>query len=235
MSNPNSKPEQLIAKFLKDPIQYNLDENIKIIQRVIQPSVDFHKRDFIFNGKKELKGVCFFAEGLASEENIQRILKSLMLLYPQMDKTISGRHLAEKLKNNLMINGGVKLITTYQEGVDAILSGDTLLLVDLCNEGLVVSTKGWNTRSISPPETEAVIRGPRDGFTEDIRTNTAHVRRRIRDPLLRFDQMVVGTKTKTEINIAYIEGIVQDGLVDEVKKRLQRIKIDGILESEVGS
>lgn len=231
MSKPNSNPESSIENLLKDPIQYNLDENIKTIQKIIQPSVDFNKRDFIFHGEKELKGVCFFAEGLANETSIQQILKSLMLLSPQMHKTISGRHLAEKLKNNLMINGGVKLITTYQEGVDAILSGDTLLLIDLCNEGLVVSTKGWNTRSISPPETESVIRGPRDGFTEDIRTNTSHVRRRIRDPLLRFDQVVVGTKTKTDINIAYIEGTVQEGLVEEVKKRLQRIKIDGILES----
>lgn len=130
-----------------------------------------------------------------------------------------------------MVNSGVKEITTFQEGVDAVLSGDTLILIDFCNDGLVVATKGWEMRGISQPETEAVVRGPRDGFTETLRTNTAHVRRRIRDPLLRFDPMVIGTKTRTDINIAYIEGTVKENLVEEVKHRLQGIKIDGILES----
>lgn len=232
MADANSKSEQVeIENLLQEPFHFYLEENIKVIQKIIQPSVDFHKRNFVFHGEKEIQGVCFFTEGLVNETNIQRILKSLMVHSPQLDKTISGRNMIEKLMNNLMVNGGVKLISTFQEGVDAILSGDTLLLMDFTTEALVVSTKGWDTRGITPPETEAVVRGPRDGFTESIRTNTAHVRRRIRDPLFRIDSMVIGTKTKTDINIAYIEGTVQEGLAEEVKMRLQRIKIDGILES----
>lgn len=232
MPDPNSKPEENeLDELLKEKLHFFLEENVANIEKIIQPSIDFHKRDFIFQGEKEIKGVCFFTEGLVNEANIQKILKSLMVFGPYLEKNISGRHLAEKIKENLMINGGVSSISTYQEGVDAVLSGDTLLIVDYCNEALVVATKGWNARAISEPETELVVRGPRDGFTEDIRTNTAHVRRRIRDPLLRFDSMVIGTKTRTEINIGYILGTVRDEMVDEVKKRLQKIKIDSILES----
>jgi spore germination protein KA len=232
MSVPDSKPvQQEIDQLLQEHFHFHLNENVGIIQKIIQPSVDFHKRDFVFQGEKECQGACFYTEGLVNEINIQKILKSLVILSPQLEKAISGRHLTEKLKTHLMVNSGIKEISTFQEGVDAILSGDTLLLIDYCNEALVVSTKGWETRSISPPEAEAVVRGPRDGFTENIRTNTAHVRRRIRDPLLRFDPMVIGTKTRTDINIAYIEGTVKENLVNEVKNRLQSIKIDGILES----
>jgi spore germination protein KA len=232
MSVPDSKPEQpKIKQLLEEPFHFYLDKNVEIIKKIIQPSVDFHKRDFVFQGEKEYRGTCFYTEGLVNEANIQKILKSLIIFSPQLDKTLSCRHLTEKIKTNLMVNSVVKEITTFQEGVDAIFSGDTLLLIDYCTEALVVSPKGWETRSISPPETEAVVRGPRDGFTESIRTNTAHVRRRIRDPLLRFEPMVIGTSTRTDINIAYIKGIVKENLVEEVRERLQKIKIDGILES----
>jgi spore germination protein KA len=232
VSNPDSKPSRKeVEDLLQEKFHFYLEENVQTIEKIIQPSVDFHKRDFVVHGERKYKGACFYTEGLVNETNIQKILKALVIFSPQMDVAISGRHLMEKLKTNLMINSGIKEIKTFQDGVDAVLSGDTLIIIDYCNEALVVSTKGWEMRSINQPETEAVVRGPRDGFTETLRTNTAHVRRRLKDPLLQFDPMLIGTKTRTEINVAYIQDTVKEGLVDEVKQRLGKIKIDGILES----
>ncbi|MCU9612589.1 spore germination protein [Caldibacillus lycopersici] len=91
----------------------------------------------------------------------------------------------------------IKLITDSQEGIEAILSGDTLFLLDKFDKAIIVSSKGWEARSIAEPQTEQVVRGPRDGFTESFRTNTALVRRRIKDPLFVIEEMKIGTKSKT--------------------------------------
>jgi len=220
-----------LEELLQGEFHFRLEDNIQLIEKIIQPSADFQKRDFVFHEERNLKGVCFFTEGLVNSNQIEDVLKSLMIISPQLNENLLGPHMLEKLKDHLMITPGIKVIHKVQEGIDAILSGDTLLLMDRSNKALLISTKGWNDRSIGDPTSETIIRGPRDGFTENIRSNTAHVRRRIRDPLLRFDSMVIGTKTKTDVNIAYIQGTVKEGLVEEVKKRLESIEIDGVLES----
>lgn len=118
-----------------------------------------------------------------------------------------------------------------ENAIDAIVTGDSVFFIDGLDEAFILPSKNWEARSVDEPSTEQVVRGPRDGFTETIRVNTALVRRRIRSPLFRIEGMVVGTKTKTEINLAYLKGTVKEGLVEEIKKRLEKIKIDGILES----
>jgi spore germination protein KA len=103
--------------------------------------------------------------------------------------------------------------------------------VDGVAEVLVLSTVGWEKRAIEEPPSEVVVRGPREGFTETLRTNTALLRRKIRNPNLTFEIMNIGKQTKTEVCIVYIRGIAYDSLVAELKRRLQRIKTDSILES----
>ncbi|HJV46820.1 MAG TPA: spore germination protein [Bacillota bacterium] len=226
---------QNVDEMLKQPFDFSLEKNIEYIEQIIKSSVDFHNRRFVFHAARDIKGICFYIEGLVNGDHIERFLKTLMVTAVEIrefsDETLLGPQLLEKLKENLILNSGINIIDKFEDAVNAILSGDTIVFLERCQKALQISTKGWDARSVSEPETEVVIRGPRDGFTENIRTNTAHVRRRIRDPKLRFDPLVVGTRTKTDINIAYIEGIVKEELVEEVKSRIQKIKIDAILES----
>ena len=84
---------------------------------------------------------------------------------------------------------------------------------------------------MSAPETEAVVRGPRDGFVETIRFNTVLIRRRIRDTKLKVEMTTVGTRSRTDIAIMYMEDIVQESLVEEVRTRLKKYTIDGVFDS----
>ncbi|MDF2606130.1 MAG: spore germination protein, partial [Bacillales bacterium] len=118
-----------------------------------------------------------------------------------------------------------------QKGIDAILIGDALVIVDGLNEAIIIAARGYAMRAIAEPTNEQVVRGPRDGFVENLRTNTALLRRRVRDPLFRIDSVQIGKKTKTDVGIAYIKGLASDDLIEEVKARLDKIEIDGILES----
>jgi spore germination protein KA len=222
-------------KKLKDNLELSLEENIKTIKEILENSVDFAEREIVFHKQKKIKAVCFYTDGLANTGEVSTLIKSLLYkadqIHPELEAANNPSIFLEILKQTVMETASLKEVSKFSEGIDAILSGDTLLLIDQSEQAFVASTRGWDTRSVEEPHTEQVVRGPRDGFTESIRTNTALVRRRIRDPLFRIEGMKIGTKSKTDVNIAYLKGTVKEGLVDEVKSRLKSINIDAILES----
>jgi spore germination protein KA len=86
-------------------------------------------------------------------------------------------------------------------------------------------------RSVAEPDTESVIRGPREGFIENLRTNTSLLRRKIKNPNLVIEKLSLGKQTKTNISIAYVEGIVNQTVLKEVRRRLAKIDTDSILET----
>ncbi len=96
---------------------------------------------------------------------------------------------------------------------------------------MVANTQGWETRGVDEPETESVVRGPREGFSETLQSNTSLLRRRIKSSKLRFEHMVIGKQTKTSVCIGYIKGVAKDEIVLEVRRRLLQIDTDAILES----
>ncbi len=72
-------------------------------------------------------------------------------------------------------------------------------------------------RAIEEPQAEAVVRGPKEGFIEDISVNKVMLRRRIRNNDLVFEDHIIGKQTKTKISIAYIEGIVNEQVLEDLK------------------
>ena len=112
-----------------------------------------------------------------------------------------------------------------------VLSGDTVLFLEGYQTCIVASTRGWRDRAVSEPQSQTVVRGPRDSFTETLRTNTALIRRRIKSPKLWIESQQIGEFTKTDIALVYIDGIADEQVIQEVKERLSKIDIDGILES----
>ncbi|WP_394233909.1 spore germination protein [Niallia oryzisoli] len=215
---------------LKQPFTRDIVTNMKTIESVFANDIDVLKRDFFFHENKSIPGVCFYTDGLANTQQVEEIIKSLSL-YKGDEILNSEGGMAETIKKNLLINASVMIIDNFEKGINGILMGDTVVLLSGSRQAFLITTRGWDTRSVTEPQTEQVVRGPRDGFTESIRTNTALVRRRIRDPQLRIEGMQIGKKSKTDINIVYLEGTVKEGLVKEVKKRLEQIKIDAVLES----
>lgn len=125
----------------------------------------------------------------------------------------------------------VKETDRLEDVVEAVLSGDTVLLVDGHPFAIINGARGWESRQITEPETEVVVRGPREAFVETLRTNTALIRRKVKNPNLKIEMLKLGQVTKTDVAVVYIKGIVNDKLVGEVKSRLQGIDIDSVLES----
>ncbi|MGJ7919364.1 spore germination protein [Neobacillus sp. LXY-4] len=224
-----------LTQILESNIDIRLEKNISMVRDILENSLDLAQRDFVFHTKKKISAACFYTDGLANTESVEKLIKDLLYktdkIHPVLNEVHEHSQFTDILKETVMETASLKVVSKISEGIDAILAGDTCLFINNSNHAFIASTRGWDTRSVDEPQTEQVVRGPRDGFTESIRTNTALVRRRIRDPLFRIEGMKIGTKSKTDINIAYLKGTVKEGLVDEVKARLQKIKIDAILES----
>ena len=147
------------------------------------------------------------------------------------EKRRGDEPLAEHARDHLISVPEIKPEKDLGKLVDFVLSGDIILIMDGEPEGLVISSRGWEARSVSEPEAEPLVRGPRDGFTENIRTNTSLIRRRLKTSRLKLESLEIGSITKTAVIITYIDGIVNEKLVAEVRERLARIKTDSILES----
>ena len=135
------------------------------------------------------------------------------------------------VKDDCMPTAGVNVVRTVEEGIDLVLGGDTLALMDGCAWGLVISSKKLPLRGVQTAETEATLRGPKDSFTESMRVNTVLIRRRIRDTNLKTIQKKVGRRSRTDVTILYMEDIVRPGIVAEVERRMDAFEIDGIFDS----
>lgn len=224
-----------IKEMLQKEFTENIDENIKIIKSILEDSVDFAKREFIFHAHTDIRTVCFYTDGLVNTQEIQNVME--VAFYKTSELIVNSEvgpikeDITKKIVENLVFHPSTSIIKQVEKGIEDILSGNTVFFIDGSKEAFSVSTRGWDTRSVDEPVAEQVVRGPRDGFVENLRSNTALVRRRIRDPLLRIEEMQIGTKSKTDINIAYLKGTVKEELLKELKSRLQKIEIDSILES----
>ncbi|MHA2855594.1 spore germination protein [Paenibacillus lautus] len=127
--------------------------------------------------------------------------------------------------------GKVGEARTFQEVEKKLLSGNTIIFMDGTATSLYVGTETLKQRGVEEASSQSVVRGPREGFTESLRENTALVRRRIQSPKLRLEERTVGEHTNTQLAVMYMEGLCDVDVLNELRRRLDGIKLDSVLES----
>lgn len=135
-----------------------------------------------------------------------------------------------------LCNNTLTLSETAQEKdmlkiTSAILKGKAILLIDQINTGIILAVDKVKERSIDEPPTSTVLKGPRAGFVENLKTNLSILRKILATPKLRTINLTVGKITETMVTIAYIDDIADKKVVKSVKEKIESIKIDGILDS----
>ena len=125
----------------------------------------------------------------------------------------------------------LKTAENFEKATKEILDGNSLLIVDGIDVGFVVGAKLIPTRAVTEPPTDVAIKGPREGFVEDIKTNMALVRKRLKTPDLRFETLRVGKRSDTAVAVCWLEGTSNGKIKDEIKKKIERIDIDNIPDS----
>lgn len=209
----------------------NLDEILLTIEGGLGHSTDLVIRKIMIPSIPPCNGAIVYVDGLA---NVKDILDSLLVDYRWGDLALPMLEEIAPLaliKEYLLKSGEISGTSDYETLYHTILSGDTVILVDGYREGICASTRDWKDRGVTEPSSQTVVRGPREGFSESLRTNTALVRRKIKDPHLWMETRQIGRVTQTDVAVMYIKGLVDDSIIEEVRARLARIDIDGILES----
>lgn len=146
----------------------------------------------------------------------------------QIPKDELGVNGLEKITKLYLPYFEVEILSDLKEAISQLLAGPLLLLIDGITSAIVIDVREYPVRSIEEPDLERVTRGSREGFVETALFNTNLVRRRIRDPKLRFEALQVGQRSKTDVFVGYIEDIADASLVAEVKQRISRINRDAL-------
>ena len=217
-------------------VSSDLEKNLEYVKEQLKDCDDVIYRNLEIGDENKVKVSFVMIDGLASKLEISDFAIETMIESSEVNIENLNNFKEEFLKYILdegISNSEVKLVDDYDKIFNQILSGETLLLMDGIDTGIIIGTRGWALRAINEPETETVIRGPRDGFTETLRINTTLIRRRIKDTKFKVKMVRVGRRSQTDVAIMYIEDIVDPKILEEVKKRLNNIDIDAVLDSSI--
>ena len=190
----------------------NIEKKIENIKKQLNKSADISSRILKIKNKKI---AYIFLESLSSDDKISDFLvKSL---------TLETKNIKNTIYNS-------KLLTIKEEEIPLLLqNGFTIIITE--KELLAVETKAQVDRSIEDSKSEAIIRGPKDSFTENYMTNIGLIRKRIKDDNLVFDELKIGRRTKTKISLTYINNIVEEKYIKNIKEKLKKLDIDGLMDS----
>ncbi|NLU35478.1 MAG: spore germination protein [Clostridiales bacterium] len=233
-AGPSSVSLQGSKKSMAEKIPANIKDVKAKIRREFDRCEDLVIRALEIGENNFITMLVVYIDGMVDKQILNsHVLRPLLIdaRTAPLAKTADKRTIVNIIERNLLDNCEVLELTDYKQSVDKILSGDTVLYIDGCDIALATCTKGFPLRNVEEPDTESNVRGPREGFVESFRINTSLIRKRIKSPALKIEEMTIGRQTNTKVGIVYVEGIADRNVVEEVKKRLFSIDIDGVLES----
>lgn len=217
----------------KTKIETDLNKNINKLKEIFKDVDDIIYRFLEFGQNQKINMAIVYVDGMTNKEAVSEY--AIDTLMGNLDLTELEKNPDKELQGAIAKTSisilEVKSVLTIEDAVDKILSGETILFIDTCSKGIMLSSRGWPMRGISEPATETVLRGARDGFNETMKVNLTLIRRRIRDPKLKIKYIQIGNRSKTDVAVIYIEDLVNKKVLDAVQKRLNNIDIDAVLES----
>ena len=183
---------------IQGSLQKNFDEDYAFLEKALERSGDIVKNMF-YAGDGKTRAVVIYVDGMTDAQTVQDfVIRPLQSRFgTDLTQDLGSLSAAERLsylEKHVLETVDWKEVETYEDILTDILSGNALLLVEGCAGAVSLSTKNFPTRGVGQTEQEMVIRGPKDSFTEGFRTNTALIRRRIRDPRLKMENRAVKSR-----------------------------------------
>lgn len=205
-----------------------LRDNVNHIQSSIGNSGDLIVKELLWMQK--WPAAVFYIDGLINTQLLHdSVLRSFMRM--EIHHVPEGAEPFDYLKDQVLIAGHSGTLDEMDALFNRMLSGGIIILLEGYAKSIWIDAVGWEDRNVSEPQSQTVVRGPMEGFTENLRTNTALVRKRIRDPRLWMETRQIGEVTHTNVAVMFIKGVADEGVIQELRERLDRIDIDGIMES----
>ncbi|HMM05090.1 MAG TPA: spore germination protein [Clostridiales bacterium] len=206
----------------------SLTENIAIIDELFA-DVDIMRKKYIDNmHDKKIKYCIVYTDGVVNNAIIdENLIKPLLL----STVSLKGTDPIETVMTEILQINEMEETESFREIVEAVTYGDTVLFVEGAAKAVILNTKCFDVRAISEPESEKNLSGPREGFTEALLMNLSLVRRKVRTADLKVKCLTLGRRTKTKVAVCYMDGIVNQDILAEVYRRLAKVDIDAILDT----
>jgi stage V sporulation protein AF len=213
--------------FGEKQLKKDIKKNIELMKQIlpIEKSFDVIARDIIIGARE---ACLIFIDGFVKDEIMIWILESLQ----SMTGNEFGKDVIKQLIKTKIGYIEVEAVKDIKKIESLILSGAVVLIVDGENEAILIDVRQYPVRTPEEPDLEKVTRGSRDGLVETLIFNTALIRRRLRDPNLIFDIRSIGTRSRTDVVIAYIDGLVDENLLSEIQDRITGIDIGALVMAE---
>lgn len=206
--------------------------DISSLEAVFCNCSDFERRDIYLGLDKEICLTACWIDGLTDGSAISSDIIRPVTDMLRASAVSSPSACLDLILHGLAFSANAKLRKSTDEVVNDLTQGWCALLIPSAG-AICFEVKSQNVRGITEPSLEKSVKGGKDSFVESLRTNTALVRRRIRDPRLKTLKMRLGRKSHTQIEILYLDGVVDPALPKEVMRRLNKIEVDSVLATGI--
>ena len=219
--------ERELQNFKNVKIFNSIDENINLFNEIFKNDAAMRSREVVFGDKSSYRAVLYFVDSMINSDTItDAVIRPLLT-----SKYEKVNNIAEFVEKQVIFADEIKKSSDLGEMLSSLLYGDTVLIFDGCDNALIINTKGWRSRGVDEPKDERVLEGPREGFDEALMRNHTQLRRKLPTPDLCIELVKLGRKTDTKVFICYIESLVNRRVLNIIKERLNKIDIDGVLDS----
>lgn len=196
---------------------------------------DIFKKDVILrikeiSARKEVPINCalVYMDGMTDSEQLNAAIIRPLLT---MDVPNVSGNITDYIGKQILFARDVKSVESVSEMLQGILYGESLLLIEGSDTALMMDVKGFRTRGIAEPQEERILQGPREGFEEAALLNLAMLRRKLLTPDLCIEMLRVGRRTSTAVFVCYLGTLADQKTVENIKKKIGKIDIDGILDT----
>ena len=222
-------------RYGRTPKQFNTeiskDDKVSLenIKKYLGESVDVIYKNISVNGEANINMPLIYIEGLINTD-----LFDMSVLKPlKQNHKIKNSSTEAELIENIISDGVYHINAEAQDDLQTVISeifnGSVVMISDIEQKAVVLDIKGFQMRSMSEPSNEAVIKGAKESFIEVIRMNTARVRRCIRSIDLKIEPMSIGKTSKIPIALVYMNSIVDDELLNAVKKKIECLECENLI------
>ena len=200
----------------------NIDDLQRDLKKTFSYSDDFKCRRLDVGDKR-----CLFAY---IDGNIDKILFEQDVVRPLKNCDGIEEPFLESLQNTVAYADEIEVVPV-EESPGNIAACDIAFYIEGEKNAFVFSLRKPASRAIGEPPTSSVMKGPREGFIEEIKTNMSLIRKRVKSPDLVMKTFQVGRYSSTTVALMYIRGVADKQIVDRLCRKIEKIDVDGIVDS----
>ncbi|WP_309119552.1 spore germination protein [Paenibacillus sp.] len=228
--------DRLWREYQATPVDPKVERNIERAVRDLGASDDVVIRPVRYEQSEEAAAAVVYIDGLSDADVVNSYIfdmlnRSLYDVFRHEEAEERKIDMARLARELLVGIGSIRSATDMGSVYRHLLSGEAIIFIDGMDCAYRADIRQWKGRDITESSNQTSVRGPRESFTETLRTNTSLIRRRIKDPRMRLETTAIGRRTRTDVTLVYLDGIAKPSVVAETRKRLRSIDIDSVLDS----